>query len=111
MERLDRLVDAGLRRNLVIIGDGQAGPSAFDRYGLDGVFPVVKTEIGRLAAVASEEILYELGEDDDDEVIDDDTVLVEKMKNDEANDSLVPPQRKTSSVAAAVAIIAVVMKE
>lgn len=29
-----------------------------DRYGLDGVFPVAKTEIGRLAAVASEEILY-----------------------------------------------------
>ena len=27
-------------------------------YGLDGVFPVVETEIGRLAAVASEEILY-----------------------------------------------------
>lgn len=29
-----------------------------DHYGLDGVFPVVSTEIGRLAAVASEEILY-----------------------------------------------------
>ncbi|MEX1310979.1 MAG: nitrilase-related carbon-nitrogen hydrolase [Candidatus Sulfomarinibacteraceae bacterium] len=29
-----------------------------DRYGLDGVFPVATTEIGRLAAVASEEILY-----------------------------------------------------
>jgi predicted amidohydrolase len=29
-----------------------------DRYGLDGVFPVAATEIGRLAAVASEEILY-----------------------------------------------------
>jgi predicted amidohydrolase len=29
-----------------------------DVYGLDGVFPVVSTEIGRLAAVASEEILY-----------------------------------------------------
>ena len=29
-----------------------------DRYGLDGVFPVVRTEIGRLAAVASEEILF-----------------------------------------------------
>jgi predicted amidohydrolase len=29
-----------------------------DRYGLDGVFPVARTEIGRLAAVASEEILY-----------------------------------------------------
>ncbi|WND03497.1 nitrilase-related carbon-nitrogen hydrolase [Temperatibacter marinus] len=29
-----------------------------DIYGLDGVFPVVETEIGRLAAVASEEILY-----------------------------------------------------
>ena len=29
-----------------------------DRYGLDGVFPVADTEIGRLAAIASEEILY-----------------------------------------------------
>jgi predicted amidohydrolase len=29
-----------------------------DRYGLDAVFPVAKTEIGRLAAVASEEVLY-----------------------------------------------------
>ena len=29
-----------------------------DRYGLDGVFPVAETEIGRLAAIASEEILY-----------------------------------------------------
>ena len=29
-----------------------------DRYGLDGVFPVARTEIGRLGAVASEEILY-----------------------------------------------------
>ncbi len=29
-----------------------------DRYGLDGVFPVADTEIGRLACVASEEILY-----------------------------------------------------
>jgi len=29
-----------------------------DRYGLDGVFPVTATEIGRLGAVASEEILY-----------------------------------------------------
>ncbi|MEQ8676123.1 MAG: nitrilase-related carbon-nitrogen hydrolase [Aggregatilineales bacterium] len=29
-----------------------------DIYGLDGVFPVAKTDIGRLAAVASEEILY-----------------------------------------------------
>jgi predicted amidohydrolase len=29
-----------------------------DIYGLEGVFPVVKTEIGKLAAVASEEILY-----------------------------------------------------
>ncbi|MEZ5564655.1 MAG: nitrilase-related carbon-nitrogen hydrolase [Gammaproteobacteria bacterium] len=28
------------------------------RYGLDGVFPVVDTEIGRLACIASEEILY-----------------------------------------------------
>ncbi len=27
-------------------------------YGLDGVFPVAKTEIGNLAAIASEEILY-----------------------------------------------------
>lgn len=29
-----------------------------DRYGLDGVFPVADTPIGRLAAIASEEILY-----------------------------------------------------
>jgi len=29
-----------------------------DRYGLDGVFPVARTSIGRLAAIASEEILY-----------------------------------------------------
>jgi predicted amidohydrolase len=29
-----------------------------DVYGLDGVFPVAKTEIGNLAAIASEEILY-----------------------------------------------------
>ena len=29
-----------------------------DIYGLDGVFPVARTAIGRLAAVASEEILY-----------------------------------------------------
>ncbi len=29
-----------------------------DVYGLDGVFPVARTEIGNLAAVASEEILY-----------------------------------------------------
>ena len=29
-----------------------------DLYGLDGVFPVAKTEIGNLAAIASEEILY-----------------------------------------------------
>jgi len=29
-----------------------------DLYGLDGVFPVARTEIGRLAAIASEEILY-----------------------------------------------------
>lgn len=29
-----------------------------DLYGLDGVFPVADTEIGRLAAIASEEILY-----------------------------------------------------
>jgi len=29
-----------------------------DRYGLDGVFPVARTEIGNLAAIASEEILY-----------------------------------------------------
>ena len=29
-----------------------------DRYGLDGVFPVADTEIGRLACVASEEILF-----------------------------------------------------
>jgi predicted amidohydrolase len=29
-----------------------------DVYGVDGVFPVAKTEIGNLAAIASEEILY-----------------------------------------------------
>lgn len=29
-----------------------------DVYGIDGVFPVAKTEIGNLAAIASEEILY-----------------------------------------------------
>ncbi|MBS0474095.1 MAG: nitrilase [Proteobacteria bacterium] len=29
-----------------------------DLYGLDGVFPVARTEIGNLAAIASEEILY-----------------------------------------------------
>jgi len=29
-----------------------------DAYGLDGVFPVVDTPLGRLAAIASEEILY-----------------------------------------------------
>ncbi len=29
-----------------------------DRYGLDGVFPVVDTPLGRLATIASEEILY-----------------------------------------------------
>jgi predicted amidohydrolase len=29
-----------------------------DIYGLDGVFPVARTEIGTLAAIASEEILY-----------------------------------------------------
>lgn len=29
-----------------------------DRYGIDGVFPVATTAIGRLGAVASEEILY-----------------------------------------------------
>ena len=29
-----------------------------DLYGLDGVFPVVDTDIGRLAPIASEEILY-----------------------------------------------------
>lgn len=29
-----------------------------DIYGLDGVFPVAKTEIGNLSAIASEEILY-----------------------------------------------------
>ncbi|MEM6627376.1 MAG: nitrilase-related carbon-nitrogen hydrolase, partial [Pseudomonadota bacterium] len=29
-----------------------------DQYGLDGVFPVARTEIGNLASVASEEILY-----------------------------------------------------
>ena len=41
------------------------GPSPYDvwdrylsLYGMDGVFPVADTEIGRLGAVASEEILY-----------------------------------------------------
>lgn len=29
-----------------------------DRYGLDGVFPVADTALGRIAAIASEEILY-----------------------------------------------------
>jgi predicted amidohydrolase len=29
-----------------------------DKYGLDGVFPVARTEIGNLACIASEEILY-----------------------------------------------------
>ncbi|GIL40221.1 nitrilase-related carbon-nitrogen hydrolase [Roseiterribacter gracilis] len=29
-----------------------------DRYGIDAVFPVAATEIGKLAAIASEEILY-----------------------------------------------------
>jgi predicted amidohydrolase len=29
-----------------------------DIYGLDGVFPVARTEIGRISAIASEEILY-----------------------------------------------------
>ena len=29
-----------------------------DLYGVDGVFPVARTEIGKLAAIASEEILY-----------------------------------------------------
>jgi predicted amidohydrolase len=29
-----------------------------DVYGIDGVFPVARTEIGQLAAIASEEILY-----------------------------------------------------
>lgn len=29
-----------------------------DKYGLEGVFPVAKTDIGNLAAIASEEILY-----------------------------------------------------
>jgi len=29
-----------------------------DVYGIDGVFPVARTEIGRIAAIASEEILY-----------------------------------------------------
>ncbi len=29
-----------------------------DRYGLEGVFPVAQTELGRIACVASEEILY-----------------------------------------------------
>lgn len=29
-----------------------------DKYGIEGVFPVARTEIGNLAAIASEEILY-----------------------------------------------------
>ena len=29
-----------------------------DKYGLEGVFPIARTEIGNLAAIASEEILY-----------------------------------------------------
>ncbi|MGB3471137.1 MAG: nitrilase-related carbon-nitrogen hydrolase, partial [Erythrobacter sp.] len=29
-----------------------------DKYGLDGTFPVARTEIGNLAAIASEEVLY-----------------------------------------------------
>ena len=29
-----------------------------DRYGIDGVFPVARTEIGNLAAIASDEILF-----------------------------------------------------
>lgn len=29
-----------------------------DHYGIDGLFPVASTELGRLAAIASEEILY-----------------------------------------------------
>lgn len=29
-----------------------------DRYGIEGVFPVARTEIGKLACIASEEILY-----------------------------------------------------
>ena len=33
-------------------------PAYLDRYGLDGVFPVADTPLGRLAAIASEEILY-----------------------------------------------------
>lgn len=32
--------------------------SYLDHYGLDGVFPVADTELGRIAAIASEEILY-----------------------------------------------------
>ncbi|GAA0708482.1 hypothetical protein Drose_13210 [Dactylosporangium roseum] len=32
--------------------------SYLDRYGLDAVFPVARTDIGNLAAIASEEILY-----------------------------------------------------
>ena len=33
-------------------------PAYLDRYGLEGVFPVADTPLGRLAAIASEEILY-----------------------------------------------------
>ena len=29
-----------------------------DRYGIDGVFPVARTDVGNLAAIASEEIVY-----------------------------------------------------
>lgn len=33
-------------------------PAYLERYGLEGVFPVADTPLGRLAAIASEEILY-----------------------------------------------------
>lgn len=33
-------------------------PAYLDRYGLEGVFPVANTPLGRMAAIASEEILY-----------------------------------------------------
>lgn len=33
-------------------------PAYLDRYGLEGVFPVADTPLGRMAAIASEEILY-----------------------------------------------------
>lgn len=59
---LDPAGDVVLRyRRLISL----SGPSPYDvwdryldRYGLEGVFPVADTPIGRIAAIASEEILY-----------------------------------------------------